>query len=151
MIYFAHDQIGGFVKIGFSLKPGARLNKMRTDSPRELVLLGVVDGDLSVERAFHDRFAHLRHRGEWFKDDGTIVALVEAMILSGQAQPTPPKKVKPSTNGRPSNSQLTALGLSRSYASELVKGKKLPSLLVAQRIEAALGYPASAWRLETAA
>ena len=48
---------------------------------------------------------------------------------------------------KPTNKQLIALGLSRSYASELVNGHKLPSLAKAQQIEAATGYPVGAWRL----
>jgi plasmid maintenance system antidote protein VapI len=44
-------------------------------------------------------------------------------------------------------SDLTALGLSRSYAFELIKGTRKPSLEVAVRIEQALGIPASSWLL----
>lgn len=43
-------------------------------------------------------------------------------------------------------SELVArLGLSRSYAFELLKGLKTPSLDVAVRIEREFGVPASAW------
>ena len=52
---------------------------------------------------------------------------------------------------KPTHRELKALGVPSGYASELANGKKTPSLKLAQRIEAALGYPASAWRLETAA
>lgn len=48
---------------------------------------------------------------------------------------------------RPTHRELRALGISSGFASELAAGKKLPSLPTAQRIEAATGYPASAWRL----
>lgn len=51
------------------------------------------------------------------------------------------------TPEKPTNAQLVALGLSKSYASELVNGHKMPSLALAQRLEATLGYPANAWRL----
>lgn len=50
---------------------------------------------------------------------------------------------------KPTNKQLIALGLSRSYASELVNGLKLPSLMWARTIEGATGYPAGAWRLKS--
>ncbi len=49
---------------------------------------------------------------------------------------------------KPSYQALLAVGgISQPYASELAAGKKIPSLTVAQRIEAATGYPAGAWRL----
>lgn len=55
--------------------------------------------------------------------------------------------MKSNAAAKPTNAQLIALGLSPSYASELVNGRKLPSLAKAQTIEAAYGYPAGAWRL----
>jgi len=51
------------------------------------------------------------------------------------------------TPEKPTNAQLVAMGLSKSYASELLAGKKLPSLHVALRIQAELGYPVTEWRL----
>lgn len=48
---------------------------------------------------------------------------------------------------KPTNAQLVALGLSRSYASELVNGKKLPSWATASMIERELGFPMNAWHL----
>lgn len=55
------------------------------------------------------------------------------------------------SNQTPTISDLQAsdlvarLGLSRSYAFELLKRKKTPSLEIAVRIEGAFGVPASAW------
>ena len=37
------------------------------------------------------------------------------------------------------------LGLSRSYAHELIKGQKTPSLVVAAQIEREFGVPVAAW------
>lgn len=46
---------------------------------------------------------------------------------------------------------VAKLGLSRSYAFELIKRQKTPSLDVAVRIEQEFGVPASAWVEERAA
>jgi plasmid maintenance system antidote protein VapI len=40
---------------------------------------------------------------------------------------------------------VAKIGLSRSYAFELLKGQKTPSLDVAVRIEQEFGIPAAAW------
>ena len=49
-----------------------------------------------------------------------------------------------------STADLVKLGLSRSYAFELLKRGKKPSLDVAVRIEQQFGVPASAWTDRTA-
>lgn len=41
--------------------------------------------------------------------------------------------------------KLRSLGLSKSYASELANGRRLPSLLLARRIETELGIPMNSW------
>lgn len=44
------------------------------------------------------------------------------------------------------NADLIArTGLSASFVSELLSGKRVPSLAVAERIEEAFGIPATAW------
>ena len=50
-----------------------------------------------------------------------------------------------------STADLVKLGLSRSYAFELLKRGKKPSLGVAVRIEQQFGVPASAWTERSAA
>lgn len=49
---------------------------------------------------------------------------------------------------KPTQKQLCEIGLSQSYASELLNGKKLPSLRVATLIASKLGYPVTAWKVE---
>ena len=49
---------------------------------------------------------------------------------------------------KPTQKQLIELGLSQSYASELLNARKLPSLRVALKIQHALGYPVTEWKVE---
>jgi hypothetical protein len=57
------------IKIGFSTSyPSARQRTMQTGNPHELKLIMLVGGTLRDERRYHEQFAHLRIRGEWFKD-----------------------------------------------------------------------------------
>ncbi len=148
MIYFVRAKDSGHVKIGYSATPHSRFSKMRSDSASELEVVVVIEGDLTDETALHKRFAELRERGEWFRDDGSLTAHMDRLIASGAQVPKPPRKRKQPTNGRPSNAQLIALGLSKSYASELVNGKKLPSLGTALKIQSAFGYPVTEWKVE---
>ena len=55
------------------------------------------------------------------------------------------------TDGQPVKPRvrdLIAIKISAGYASELLSGKKLPSIEMAKRIEAGTGYPATAWLTE---
>jgi hypothetical protein len=39
-------------------------------------MLGVMNGDVNSERLLHEKFAHLRHRGEWFRLDVELEAYI---------------------------------------------------------------------------
>lgn len=54
------------------------------------------------------------------------------------------------TPERPTQKQLREIGISQAYASELLAGKKVPSLAMAHRICVAFGYPAHEWLLGAA-
>jgi hypothetical protein len=91
MIYFI--QQGGYVKIGRAQDPHARCRDLACGSPEplSLVMTMVVDkrcspgcscngehvADAEAERALHQRFRHLRHRGEWFRVEGELKALLD--------------------------------------------------------------------------
>jgi hypothetical protein len=55
----------------------------------------------------------------------------------------------------PTQKQLIQAGMSQSFASQLLAGKKTPSMRMAHKIEKATGFPVHAWlmipRKETAA
>jgi transcriptional regulator with XRE-family HTH domain len=46
---------------------------------------------------------------------------------------------------KPRVRDLIKIGISAGHASEMLSGKKSPSLEMARRIEVATGYPMSAW------
>ncbi len=54
-----------YVKIGRSNNPTTRLSSIQNGSPFEIRIIWSTPGD--IERQLHDRFAHLRIRGEWFR------------------------------------------------------------------------------------
>lgn len=70
MIYFIRGKQSGYIKIGYTGGDGqSRLAQLQTGSPEELELLGGREGGVELERAYHDRFASQRVRGEWFQTD----------------------------------------------------------------------------------
>lgn len=74
----------GFVKIGRSVDVDSRLKSFATSLPVEPKLLGTVPGGLddqgrSVEAVFHERFAHLRVRGEWFRHEGELAVFTATL------------------------------------------------------------------------
>lgn len=56
----------GPIKIGCASDPVARLAQLQTASPYPLSLIGYVPGGEKLERELHQKYAHLRLRGEWF-------------------------------------------------------------------------------------
>lgn len=72
MIYFLLDEGENAVKIGHAVSPQARIDALQCGNPRELKLLGLIDGDQKAERRLHQRFARLRRKRyrngdcEWF-------------------------------------------------------------------------------------
>jgi transcriptional regulator with XRE-family HTH domain len=63
--------------------------------------------------------------------------------------------MKHATHTPPTQKQLIQVGMSQSFASQLLAGKKMPSMTMAHRIEKATGFPVHAWLMiskkETAA
>lgn len=78
-VYFI--QGGDHIKIGITNGPVAkRLKALSTAHHQELVLLATQEdasGKLEIE--LHERFAHLRVRGEWFRAEPDLLAYIEAI------------------------------------------------------------------------
>jgi len=123
MIYFIREAASGCIKIGFSDKPWDRFSKMQSDTPGELAVLAITEGDKVAEAALHARFADLRLRGEWFRDDGRIATL---------AQSFPPVRRE---RKNPHWGELEAFareaGLSSSHACSIMSGKRSTTLATA--------------------
>jgi hypothetical protein len=82
-VYFLQMQTPdgeGPIKIGFSRHPGARAEHFRFGSPYPLVLLAETPGARDEEREYHERFAHARLGGEWFKPVPELVAEVDGIV-----------------------------------------------------------------------
>lgn len=84
-VYFA--KCGGLVKIGYAQDVAERLVQLQTGNPRGIQIIAVIRGVLpSVEKLYHRAFAEYRERGEWFRHEGALSAVVRH--IQGGAQPT---------------------------------------------------------------
>ena len=72
MIYIV--RLGDTVKIGFSRNPETRLLQI----PHEEII-AMFPGTFKTERALHERFAHLRVTGEWFRSTPDLLAFTRAL------------------------------------------------------------------------
>lgn len=82
-VYFA--LASSRIKIGFTRNWQDRLRTMRTSCPEEMDFIAVIKGDRTREREFHERFSHLRTRGEWFEATAELLAFIAELRKSGAA------------------------------------------------------------------
>lgn len=79
MIYFIQNGQDKHIKIGFTQQqPKKRLKELQTGSPHKLKMLRVVEGGRLKESELHERFAHLRVNGEWFRPDPELLDYIKS-------------------------------------------------------------------------
>lgn len=77
-IYFLYAEKAKLIKIGFSAQSDARVRDLDNMSPVPLRLMTRFWGGKATERTLHERFKHLRVRGEWFRATKTLLQYVES-------------------------------------------------------------------------
>jgi len=73
MVYFIISKTDNLVKIGYSANPQRRLKQLIYENKKPLEIYNVIDGDMSVERYFHDKHKDFHVKGEWFDTDLLIL------------------------------------------------------------------------------
>lgn len=74
-IYFIRSE--NFVKIGKTRNPAGRFVTLQSAHHCELFLIAAVPAHRSIETALHQRFAHLRQNGEWFRMADELVEFID--------------------------------------------------------------------------
>src|SRR5574343_50716 len=75
-VYFCQTE--SFIKIGWTLLgTSQRVRGIEMACPTPIRLLKTIKGGRDLEAALHQRFAHLRHRGEWFHAGTDLVEFIE--------------------------------------------------------------------------
>lgn len=85
-VYFIQAEGTNFVKIGVSVGGGKRrLNGLQTGSPFTLRLIAEMKGGtIEDERILHERFGHLRERGEWFRLESELQLFIDGLASEGK-------------------------------------------------------------------
>ena len=91
-----------FVKVGVAKEPQSRLSACQSGNPVELILLGYLPGNESLEKRIH-RFLEEHHeRGEWFRYNRYVHEYIDCLYLldaDGQKQESWYEKKYPQTYG----------------------------------------------------
>lgn len=82
-IYFMQETDSGAIKIGFSRNVGIRKNNMQTNNSSELKTLGLIEGSIADEMKIHQKFGHLRIRGEWYKPEAELLDFITLVTKEG--------------------------------------------------------------------
>lgn len=80
-LYLILDATDNAVKIGRSKKPSSRISQLQTSTSHKLELLYKIEGKGYLEKELHKRFADIRLKSEWFKNDGTIIKYFNEELL----------------------------------------------------------------------
>lgn len=74
-------ECGQRVKVGFSVQPALRFNKISSDAPFPCRLLGFWAGTRADEASIHDAFHLNRVHGEWFARSEGLLDFIAANTL----------------------------------------------------------------------
>lgn len=78
---------GDEIKIGSSGRPDQRIKQLRWYYP-ELTVLAVVSDKIADEYQTHQRFAHLRLHGEWFRPEPELLDFIAGLGAPAETQPS---------------------------------------------------------------
>jgi hypothetical protein len=73
MVYFIINKEDNIVKIGYSANPKRRLSSLINEHKKPLEIYNVIDGDMNVEKYFHNKHKNYHVKGEWFNADLLIL------------------------------------------------------------------------------
>lgn len=105
---------GGYVKIGYSKNPAARLGALRqgrraasrTLAPDDIdladaVIVGCVPGNMNVERRIHSLLSEYRAVGEWFQLSPTVISAIDCIVFGAEPPRAIEKGLRDMEDGRP--------------------------------------------------
>jgi DNA-binding XRE family transcriptional regulator len=136
-VYFVQAGDGGNIKIGISRNVRGRLSKMQTDAGVHLTLMGLCEGDETLEQSLHRELEKFRVTGEWFSPAPevmsaarrviTITGLPSLALVSKRQIPKSPFHAWRIRSGLTGAQAAALLGIERTHISHLENGQRFPS------------------------
>jgi DNA invertase Pin-like site-specific DNA recombinase len=77
VVYFARGERTDLIKIGFSRQHSKRLASLSGEGGQRMTLLLTVKGGRDEEAYFHRRFNKSWEHGEWFREEGVLLAYLK--------------------------------------------------------------------------
>lgn len=83
MIYFLLNTERKTLKIGFTDNDvKSRISNLQTGNSDKLTLIGLIDGDLNLEKFLHNLFSNKCENGEWFNFDNELKDFVTCLNIN---------------------------------------------------------------------
>jgi hypothetical protein len=83
-VYFLRQGDSGPIKIGVAVNPKKRKAQLQTSLVEPLHTLLILPGTRATEAHYHEKFADLRLRGEWFRPDPVLLDFIQQAIAEGR-------------------------------------------------------------------
>ena len=82
-VYFVSAAVEGYpIKIGITTDKSGRFSTIRNAMPFDLVVFGYMPVETkSAEKEMHNRFRHLRLRGEWFQRTSELMEFIKNSVV----------------------------------------------------------------------
>jgi hypothetical protein len=76
IVYFIQAEIGGLIKIGYTIDLDKRLRTVQAHSPVPVKVIGTMRGSYEIEQEIHSKFASFRKHGEWFAPSERLLSFM---------------------------------------------------------------------------
>jgi T5orf172 domain len=101
-VYFTRATSTGLIKIGHTARPEDRARELRGANGDDLETLAVIRrAGRAHEQRLHERFAHLRHHGEWFRPGQELLDFVAELTRAVTPEQRTPERGRPAAGREP--------------------------------------------------
>jgi len=77
IVYFIQAEIGGLIKIGYTIDLDKRLRTVQAHSSVPAKVIGTMRGSYEIEQEIHSKFASFRKHGEWFVPSDSLLSFID--------------------------------------------------------------------------
>lgn len=82
-VYFIYSKNDNKCKIGFTKRhPSKRLKQLNTGNSSSLLLLGYMEGNMTIEKNIRNQFHYLKENLEWVKVDENLLSFINENTIT---------------------------------------------------------------------